>query len=625
MTLSKLSPSTEPGQSGYGRLSAELEVLEANALGLELLGAGLPQEWASICRQVISSGVSQTAPWNGQHSLEVLPLGPGVVLIWHDLQAVSQQQLQLTRHLEEARETLAFALQAADLGTFHCPMPLGVMEWSDICKQQFYLPIDLDVDFDMFLGRVHPGDQERVREAVERAIRESGTYDIKYRIISPEGDSRWIRARGRTLFDANGNPTRFDGITMDVTPEVAYAEERQALLLAEQSARFQAERSSRLKDEFLATLSHELRTPLASVLGWAQILRATEVSELADITEGLSVIERNARVQLNLIEDLLDVSRLVTGRFTLDLKPVNLVAVVDAAMETVETTATARGVRLLRSDRIEDAAPVRGDAARLQQVVWNLLSNAIKFTPAGGEVEVSVSRPNGHFRLSVQDTGSGIKPDVLPHIFDRFRQQDSSTTRRYGGLGLGLALVKQLVELHGGLVSAHNRVDGSGAIFTVVLPTENSGETTLTPVIPSIESHPVLHPEVVAGLTVVNVDDDADLRDLVSRMLTNYGVVVWSASCAEEALELVESKRPDLLLSDIGMPNVDGYALIEQLRSRPTERGGATPAAAVTAFARPEDRERALRAGFQAHLAKPVELAQLIVMVATLGGRHHPD
>ena len=527
----------------------------------------------------------------------------------------AHEQLAITR------ERLQFALEAGELGTFHCPFPLGTIEWNDRCKEHFFLPPDAQVDFDLFYRLIHPEDRERVRVAVNQSTAELTGYDIQYRTVGPGGQSRWIRAKGRTFFDAHGKPQRFDGITLDVTAEMQLMAERQALLLAEQSARLQAERASRLKDEFLATLSHELRTPLASVLGWVQMLQHQPELQV----EGLQTIERNARAQLNLIEDLLDVSRIVTGKLRLHPGPCTLQDILQAAAATVATMAAGRQITL-RLRLPERPVELHADAARLQQVVWNLLSNSIKFTPEGGQVDLTLEADERRALISVTDTGPGIAPELLPHVFDRFRQLDSSTTRHHGGLGLGLSLVRQLVELHGGLVSVHNRDSGSngeagGAVFTVSLPVRNGAAASPDSHTFDFPLDAALRPELIAGLTVVSVDDDADLRDLMQRLLSSYGVMVYSAESAAEALELVQRQRPDLLISDIGMPQLDGYRMMEMIRALPPDQGGTTPAVALTAFARPEDHQRALQAGFQAHLSKPVEIATLCQTLAELAGR----
>jgi signal transduction histidine kinase/CheY-like chemotaxis protein len=388
------------------------------------------------------------------------------------------------------------------------------------------------------------------------------------------------------------------------------------LLLAERHARSEAEAANRVKDEFLATLSHELRTPLTSVLGWANILRETSIDE-AMLRKGLEAIERNARVQRQLIDDLLDVSRIVSGNLHLDVRPVDLSSVIEAAITVIRPAVEAKSIRL--TFRYEPSiGPISADSARLQQIVWNLLSNAVKFTPEHGSIEVRLERVSDHARLTVRDTGKGISPEFLPRVFDRFRQADSSSTRHFGGLGLGLAIVRHLVELHGGTVQAESKGAEQGASFSVTFPIlagyiesvpTQSGEYERAGV---VELH---------GLRVLVVDDEADARQIISTMIARTGAEVKTCESAREALQTLEEWRPDVLMSDIGMPGEDGYSLINKVRSLPPERGGHTPAAAFTAYAREEDRNRALAAGYQVHVAKPVSSSQLIAMLANLVGR----
>jgi PAS domain S-box-containing protein len=395
------------------------------------------------------------------------------------------------------------------------------------------------------------------------------------------------------------------------------------LLERERAARADTERASRMKDEFLATLSHELRTPLNAILGWAHILRAAPPAE--DVSEGLEIIERNARVQTQIIEDLLDMSRIVSGKVRLDVQRVELAEVVRAAVETVRPAADAKGIRL---QAVLDplAGPISGDANRLQQVFWNLLTNAVKFTPKGGRVHVLLERVNSHLEVSVIDTGEGIQPDFLPHVFDRFRQADGGTARRHGGLGLGLAIVKQLIELHGGSVRVKSGGAGLGATFTVNLPLLVVHPEPVTEVErrhPSAWSTPAIRDTCVEieGVRVLVVDDEPDARGLIKRVLEECKAVVTTAASAQEALELLRTHAPDVLVSDIGMPGEDGYALIARVRELSPEQGGDTPAVALTAYARTEDRMKAMLAGFQHHLVKPVEPAELITLVAILARR----
>ncbi len=430
------------------------------------------------------------------------------------------------------------------------------------------------------------------------------------------------------VLDPEGNVEAVAGTTRDVSQRKRAEAEREKLLAGEKAARAEADRSSRMKDEFLATLSHELRTPLNAILGWATIL-STSTPDQEELRDGLETIQRNARAQTQIIEDLLDMSRIVNGKVRLEVQPTDLAAVLSAAMDTVRPAAQAKGVKL-RSVLDPRAGPVSGDAGRLQQVFWNLLNNAVKFTPRGGQVQVLLECVDSHVQVSVADTGEGISADFLPNVFDRFRQADASTTRRHGGLGLGLAIVKQLVELHGGTVRVKSPGPGQGSTFIVMLP--------LTVLHPEVEpdvlnrrhpratmldaSLPDLDPRRLTGVNVVIVDDELDARALVTRLLERCGAAVRTASTAEEVMGLIAEKKPDVLVSDIGMPREDGYALIRRIRSLAPDHGGNIPALALTAYARTEDRIKAVQAGFQTHVAKPVEPAELITMVASLAGRN---
>ena len=394
------------------------------------------------------------------------------------------------------------------------------------------------------------------------------------------------------------------------------ADERKVLLDRERSARAEAERSSQMKDEFLATLSHELRTPLTAILGWSQVLRRGSRSP-DDLSRGLETIERNARAQAQLIEDLLDMGRITSGKVLLDMRQLAPATVVDAAMDAVRPAAEAKGIRLER--HFTAAGLVAGDASRLQQVVWNLLTNALKFTPRGGTVHVATSDSNGHVDIAVSDSGVGIRPEFLPYVFERFRQADASTTRRHGGLGLGLSIVKHLVEQHGGTVTAASPGEGLGASFTVRLP-RATGEVRAQR-LPAPPHSVVLPPPDLGlrdlrGLKVLLVDDESDARELISRILRDCNAAVQTAANAAEALSLARSERFELLLTDIGMPELDGFDLLSRLRALGPARGGTLPAIALTAFARPEDRLRALEAGFLDHVAKPVEPSEMIATIS---------
>jgi signal transduction histidine kinase/CheY-like chemotaxis protein len=421
--------------------------------------------------------------------------------------------------------------------------------------------------------------------------------------------------------DASGSVIGASKIVRDISNLKRMMREREELLANEQAARSEAERVSRMKDEFLATLSHELRTPLHAILGWSQLLRAPS-TDAQELQQGLMTIERNARVQTQLIEELLDMSRIISGKVRLDVRNVDLVAVIEHAIESVRPAAEAKRIRL---EKVLDprAGPVTGDPNRLQQVMWNLLSNAMKFTPKGGRVQVFLQRVNSHVEITVSDTGQGIRADFLPHLFTRFTQADSSTTRAHGGLGLGLAIVRHLVELHGGAIKAKSAGEGKGATFIVALPLsvvhdERSEQEKAHPT----AGHSMTASTVdLSGVKVLIVDDEPDACELVKHILALNHATVFTAESADEGLEILRQQRPHILISDVGMPGQDGYQFLARVRALGPLAGGQTPAVALTAFARPEDRRRVLMAGFQMHLPKPVDSAELVAVVANLTGR----
>ena len=420
--------------------------------------------------------------------------------------------------------------------------------------------------------------------------------------------------------DADGTIIGASKIARDITERKRAALEKEQLLEAERAARTESQRASLMKDEFLATLSHELRTPLSAILGWSQLLSSGSM-ERDEVKEGLETIERNARVQTQLIEDLLDMNRIISGKVRLDVQRMDLADVVDAAVNSIRPAAEAKGIRL---QKVVDplAGPISGDPGRLQQIVWNLLSNAVKFTPKGGKVEVIVERVNSHVEITVNDSGRGIKPEFLPHVFERFRQADASTTRQYGGLGLGLSIVKQLVELHGGHIRATSAGEGLGATFIVSLPMaavqgDEKREHPTSRYYSALECEDIK----LDDLRVLVIDDEPDARELIRRVLSQCNAQVITAASAEEGLRILQAERPNVIVSDVGMPEKDGYQFIREVRSLSASDGGRTPAIALTAFARSEDRTRAMRAGYQMHISKPIEPQELIATVGSLAAQ----
>jgi PAS domain S-box-containing protein len=428
-----------------------------------------------------------------------------------------------------------------------------------------------------------------------------------------EGCVAPIRAR-------RGEPRGVVLVFRDIRDRRRVEEERTTLLASERAARAEAEQASRAKDEFIATLSHELRTPLNSVLGWARLLRLGKL-DANGVARAVEAIERSATTQAQIVDDLLDMARIVRGQLRLDVRPVELVPVIEAAIDTVRPAAAAREIEIAAVLEPR-AGAVAGDPGRLQQVAWNLLTNAIKFTPPGGRVEVRLSRRGEAVELRVRDTGAGIPPEFLPHVFERFRQADSSTTRAHGGLGLGLAIVRHLVEAHGGTVSAESPGPEQGSTFAVSLPLfqprPRSRGVEAAP--PPARPLPAAPPSLDA-LRVLVVDDDRDTLEVVKQLLEHAGADVTAAASAEEALEAMQRAPPDVIVSDIGMPGQDGYELIRRVRGLSPERGGKVPAAALTAFTQSDHRQRALAAGFQLYLAKPIEPDELTAAVAKLAGR----
>jgi signal transduction histidine kinase len=421
----------------------------------------------------------------------------------------------------------------------------------------------------------------------------------------------------KPLENAQLTETLLSIFSMRISAELErqWAEEKRIQMLArEQEARQQAEAANRIKDEFLAVLSHELRSPLNPILGWSKLLRNGKLNA-AKTAHALEIIERNAKLQSQLIEDLLDVSRILRGKLSLNMAPVNLASTIKAALETVRLAAEAKSIQI-QTVFDPTIGQVLGDAARLQQVVWNLLTNAVKFTPEGGRVEILLQQIGSQAQIQVRDTGKGISPDFLPYVFEYFRQADATTTRTFGGLGLGLAIVRHLVELHGGTVLADSPGEGQGATFTVRLPLikDKSGrskaEGNFSPLVP--QSSPL------SGIRVLVVDDDTDSREFFAFVLEQLGAQVSTVTSAGEAIAFLEQSQPNILLSDIGMPDMDGYMLMRQIRAMPPEQGGQILAIALTAYAGEIDRQQALEAGFQHHLAKPVEPNELVKVILNL-------
>jgi PAS domain S-box-containing protein len=451
-----------------------------------------------------------------------------------------------------------------------------------------------------------------------RALKGERVENARWMVRRPDGSVCILTGTALPLHHADGSPAGAVVTTRDETERLRLEEDLRRESATTQRLYEEAQELHRIKDEFLATVSHELRTPLQAILGWARLLQETD-DDLARRRHGLATIERNAKVQAQLVDDILDASRLVSGTLHLEWKAVDFTAVVRTVVGGLQEQAAAKKLGLF-ADVPKPPVVVGGDAIRLQQIVWNVVSNAVKFTPAAGRVDVRLGTQDGQAVLRVTDSGIGIAPEFLPYVFDRFRQADSSTTRAHGGLGLGLALVSHLVEMHGGSVEAHSDGRGQGAVFTVRIRLADESEV---PVAPESATGEVRVPVRLAGVRVL-VEDEADTRDLLAAALGHSGAEVDSAASAGEAMAALRRRRPDVLVCDIGMPGEDGYALLERVRALAAEDGGLVPAIALTAYARSDDRRRALAAGFQIPLSRPVDPDELISAVARMAGRPRP-
>jgi PAS domain S-box-containing protein len=540
--------------------------------------------------------------------------------------ASTKNQFENLRSPELAPYWLSAIIESADDAVISKTLEGVITSWNKAAERIFgytaeevigkpvtiLIPPDHEDEEPAILARLRAGDRIEHYETV-RVRKDGRLIDISLTVSPIKGPNGQIVGASKIARDITEQKQSRKAL------DEARAEAEKAAAENERLYR-QAEESSRLKEEFLATISHELRTPLSAILGWAKLLRMGQLSP-ENSAKALDTIERNARAQAQLVDDLLDVSRIITGKLRMDVRPSDPNSFIDAAVEAVRPAAEAKGVRV---QKVLDtgAILIPGDPVRLQQVVWNLLSNAIKFTPRGGRVQIRSERVNSHFEIVVSDTGQGISSDFLPHVFDRFRQADQKTSRQHGGMGLGLAIVRHLVEMHGGTVSAKSEGEGKGATFVVSLP--------IAPVYQVDPSAGRVHPgardllppndvtDRLDELKILVVDDEPDTRELLRQGLEYCGATVSVAGSAAEAVEAIMAKLPDILISDIGMPGVDGYNLIRQIRRLPAANGGKLPAIALTAYTRTEDRLQALRAGYDMHVPKPVELAELVAVAASV-------
>ncbi len=578
----------------------------------DVIGTRLEAEYRrAVAEQCTVEFENFYAGWNRWYHNRLYPSEAGVSIFFADI----TERKQTEAALQEAEERLRLAIESTRLGTWDFNLVTQQIEWDEGCRTMFGVPSDAEITYEIFLTALHQDDRDRVDQLVTVAITPGGSGEFKseYRAIGiTDGIERWIDASGKALFDASGKAIRLIGTVLDITEAKQREAERQKLLDQEKQLREQAEQANRIKDEFLAVLSHELRTPLNPILGWVKMLKAQKCPP-PKIPQILDTIERNAQLQSQLIEDLLDVSRILQGKIVLDTDLVSLADIVKASLETVQLAAEAKSIDIKLN--LEFSGSVRGDRNRLQQVFWNLLSNSVKFTPIAGRVEVTVSQVETNAQIQICDTGKGIRAEVLPYIFDRFRQADSSTTRQFGGLGLGLAISRHFIELHGGTITAESLGENQGATFTVKLP------ITLAQSQPcSGSGSPESKPDLL-NVKILVVDDEQDNLDFLVFLLEAAGAIVQGVNSATLALEKLDTFLPDLLISDIAMPDLDGYEFIKRVRQQRTTPAGTSlwpKAIALTAYAGDVNRRQILAAGFQKHLSKPVDPDNLINEIVSL-------
>jgi len=619
---------------------------QAIAPGKQMVGRPIREVWSEMqpaffdrCRHVLETGAPHYAideafqisraegglpelayfSWS-MHRLN-LPGedGAGILITIAETSDRKRAELLLSQTLQK----LNFHIENSPLAVVEWDHDFRVSRWSSAAERVFgWRPEDV-------LGKsfgdwrfVFDEDLERVQHLGQRLAQGIEQRNVFYnRNYTQSGEIVYCEWYNSTLVDASGRLISVLSLVLDVSDRVRLEQERDRSLKHEQAAREAAERANHLKDEFLAVLSHELRSPLNPILGWTKLLRSGKLSPLKT-TEALATIERNAKLQSQLIEDLLDISRIMRGKLALNLVPVNLPLVILAAIDTVRLSAEAKSIEI--ATHLEpNIRKVSGDAGRLQQVVWNLLSNAVKFTPTAGRIEVRLTSVNHHIQLQVIDTGKGIVSEFLPHVFEHFRQEDGATTRKFGGLGLGLAIARQIVELHGGRIWVESAGENQGATFTVELPALQTVNLTEAEV-----DQPILIPAEtlpLANLRVLVVDDEPDSRHFVAFVVEQAGAEVIQVDSAIAALQTLARISIDILLSDVGMPDMNGYSLIRQIRESSGEQNQHIPAIALTAYAGEVDQQQAMEAGFQYHLAKPVEATEIVTLVARLCGRQGED
>ncbi len=537
----------------------------------------------------------------------------GEIFEWVGMITDVEETLRTAQSLRDERHRLHLAIEAADIGTFHCPLPLGRIVWNIKCKEHFWLPPNAGVSMDLFYERIHPDDRAKTRVAVEQSVTHGVPYDVEFRAVSASGELRWIRAKGGTHVDEQGEPLRFDGITIDVSRHKTLEFERDRLLTNERLLRLEAQHTNQLKDTFLATVSHELRTPLNAMQSWLFLLKQ-EKANPGLMARGIEAIARNVQLQSRLVDDLLDLSRIAAGKMLIKAEPFDLVPLLKSEIGDIELAAGAKRVTVTAD--LPDALIIEGDQMRLRQVFSNLLSNALKYNGQNGRICVLATSRSNRIEVQIADNGAGIPASFIDRVFEPFAQASQATTRTFGGLGIGLAIARSIVTLHGGSITAHSDGEGRGSTFTVQLPLASAqwslqGASGAADVASSSD-------EALAGLSILLVEDEADAREAMRAVLESAGASVRDAESAAEARRCIAAQAFDVVLSDIGMPREDGYVLMRSLR----EAGWTFPAIAVTAFGRPEDKARAMQAGFDLHLAKPVDPETLFNAIGQMTATH---
>ncbi|MEM5440060.1 ATP-binding response regulator [Paraburkholderia diazotrophica] len=510
--------------------------------------------------------------------------------------------------VEQTRDRLRRAAEAAEIGTFYCPLPLQRLYWNARCKAHFWLDPDTpdeEIDLDTFYRAIHPDDRARVRAAVENSIAGGEPYDVEYRTVSPEGEVRWLRAKGNTSFDDNGRAARFDGITIDISEQKRLEAERDALIGSERALRRAAQSANEAKDAFIAAVSHELRAPLTAILAWVDLL-AQGADDPGFVRNGISVIRRNVVTQTRLVDDLMDASRINKGKFTVERTPIAVNDCFSAALQEVRPIADEKGVFV--ADLVADEVHVLGDGPRLRQVFSNVLNNALKHTERGGKILPSLVVTGNTVRICIADTGAGIPAERLDEIFEPFVQIESANSRERAGLGLGLAIARSIVGMHEGEIAAQSSGPGQGSTFTVMLPTVDH-RSPVAPAHPQADAASIIH-----GRSVLLIEDDADTLEALALTLRLENMHVQTARSAHEGREALKRHLPDVIVSDLTMPGEHGCDFMKAVR----EQGINVPAVALTGYVRREDEQMARDAGFDDYLGKPVDPSELINVIGKL-------